>query len=189
MTTQTQLALTLCVAVAGTAAKARADCHDVRGSIEETTGTVPPTTDLAYQGTVAPSDGSEGRPKPIQAALNLLRWPAAQVPTIVVVSERPPMVSPLAEGWVVHDADGSPRATIYIAGWSKLYRSARAENRDVSHRIIRLAGVLAHERAHIGGQDEEAAYARQLTTLEALHADPLEITNVHRALELMKRQR
>ena len=36
MTRFTQLALMLCVAVAGTAVEARADCHKVRGSIAET---------------------------------------------------------------------------------------------------------------------------------------------------------
>ena len=36
MKRHTQLALMLCVAVAGTAAEARADCHQVRGSIAET---------------------------------------------------------------------------------------------------------------------------------------------------------
>ena len=36
MTRYTQLALMLCVAVAGTAVEARADCHYVRGSIAET---------------------------------------------------------------------------------------------------------------------------------------------------------
>jgi hypothetical protein len=36
MTRHTQLALMLCVAVAGTAVEARADCHQVRGSIAET---------------------------------------------------------------------------------------------------------------------------------------------------------
>ena len=36
MTRHTQLALMLCVAVAGTAVEARADCHHVRGSIAET---------------------------------------------------------------------------------------------------------------------------------------------------------
>jgi hypothetical protein len=36
MTRHTQLALVLCVAVAGTAVEARADCHHVRGSIAET---------------------------------------------------------------------------------------------------------------------------------------------------------
>lgn len=36
MTRHTQLALMLCVAVAGTAVEARADCHYVRGSIAET---------------------------------------------------------------------------------------------------------------------------------------------------------
>jgi hypothetical protein len=36
MTKQTLVALMLCVAVAGTAAEARADCHILRGSIAET---------------------------------------------------------------------------------------------------------------------------------------------------------
>jgi hypothetical protein len=36
MARHTQLALVLCVAVAGTAVEARADCHHVRGSIAET---------------------------------------------------------------------------------------------------------------------------------------------------------
>ena len=36
MTRQTQLALMLCVVVAGTTVEARADCHYVRGSIAET---------------------------------------------------------------------------------------------------------------------------------------------------------
>ena len=36
ITRHTQLALMLCVAVAGTAVEARADCHYVRGSIAET---------------------------------------------------------------------------------------------------------------------------------------------------------
>jgi hypothetical protein len=36
MTRHTQLALMLCVAAAGTAVEARADCHNVRGSIAET---------------------------------------------------------------------------------------------------------------------------------------------------------
>lgn len=36
MTRHTQLALMLCVAMAGTAVEARADCHYVRGSIAET---------------------------------------------------------------------------------------------------------------------------------------------------------
>ena len=125
--------------------------------------------------------------RPIEAALNLLRWRAAQTPTIVVVAERPPMVNTLAEGWVVRNGDGSARPTIYVAGWSELYRDALAKP-YVSHNIIRLAGVLAHERVHIHhGTDEELAYAEQLTTLQRLQAYPLEITNVRRALESVRR--
>ena len=128
------------------------------------------------------------RRTPIEAALGLLRWPADQTPAIVVVSERPDMVSTRAEGWVVRNSDGSEQPTIYVAGWSGLYRDALA-NPHVWHTIIRLAGVLAHERVHIRhGPDEELAYAEQLITLERLHAELLEITNVRRARESVKRQ-
>ena len=122
------------------------------------------------------------------AALDLLRWPADQTPTIVVVAERPQAVSALAEAWVVRNSDGTARPTIYVAGWSKLYRDALA-NPHASHKIIRLAGVLVHERVHIrDGPDEELAYLAQLTTLERLHAELIEITNVRRALESVRRR-
>ena len=128
------------------------------------------------------------RPRPIDAALDLLHWSADQTPTIVVVAERPERASLLAEGWVVRNRDGTTRPTIYIAGWSELYRDALAKP-YVMHNIIRLAGVLAHEQVHIRyGPDEELAYAEQLTTLARLHAAPLEVTNVRRALEGVRRQ-
>ena len=98
------------------------------------------------------------------------------------------MVNTLAEGWVVRNGDGSARPTIYVAGWSELCRDALA-NPYVPHNIIRLAGVLAHERVHIHhGADEELAYTEQLTTLQRLQAYPLEITNVRRALESIRRE-
>ena len=128
------------------------------------------------------------RPRPIEAALDRLHWSAAETPTIVVVAERPERVSLLAEGWMVHNNDGTARPTIYIAGWSELYRDALA-NPDGLKGIIRLAGVLAHERYHIRvGPDEEMAYAEQLIVLQELHAAPLEVTNVQRALEAVRRQ-
>jgi hypothetical protein len=165
-----------------------------------------PLTRRAYQGlfvsllavmtcaAIQPLDAAQSvrpasRPKPIEAALNLLRWPPNQIPAIVVIAERPETVSPLAEGWVVRNSDGSERPTIYIAGWSALYRAALADPRGAHHDIIRLAGVLAHERVHIRqGPDEEQAYAKQLITLESLHATLLEIANVRRALALAGRQ-
>ena len=58
-----------------------------------------------------------------------------------------------------------------------------------STNLIRLAGVLAHERAHIEhGQNEELPYLAQLTTLEHLRAHDIDIANVRRALEAVKRQ-
>jgi hypothetical protein len=130
------------------------------------------------------------QPRPIEAALNLLYWPPEEIPTIVVVDQRPPTVNPLAEGWVVRNSDGSAQPTIYIAGWSEPYRDALANPlASRSHSIIRLAGVLAHERAHLRhGADEEIAYAAQLTTLVILQAPDVEISNVRRALELVKRR-
>ena len=51
MTRHTQLAVMLCVAVAGTAVEARADCHNIRGSIAETR--IPSNDQLGrYLGTV-----------------------------------------------------------------------------------------------------------------------------------------
>ena len=129
------------------------------------------------------------QPWPIEAALNLLRWPADQTPTIVVVAERPETVNALAQGWVVYNSDGSAQPTLYVAGWSKLYREALADPHASPPNIIRLAGVLTHERSHIRhGPDEELAYAEQLIALEGLQAEPIAITNVRRALELVKQR-
>jgi hypothetical protein len=129
------------------------------------------------------------QPAPIEAALILLRWSPADTPAIVVVDERPEKVSVLAEAWTFFCADGCPQPAIYVAAWSELYRKALANPRETD-RIIRLAGVLAHERAHLRhGLDEELAYAEQLTTLERLQAPPIDIVNVRRSLEAAKRKR
>jgi hypothetical protein len=128
------------------------------------------------------------RSQPLRAALDLLRWRPEDTPAIVVVDVRPDDVSVTAEGWVARHPDGVAPPTIYIAGWSELYRKSSANPQDV-HLTIRLAGVLTHERVHLcHGPDEAAAYAAQLIVLDALHAPPLDITNVRRALERVKRQ-
>jgi hypothetical protein len=138
------------------------------------------------QPVVAGSARQIPQPAPIEAALNLLRWPPADTPAIVVVDMRPDQVSVLAEAWTFFCAHGCPQPAIYVAAWSELYRKALADPRD-THRIIRLAGVLAHERVHLRyGPDEELAYAEQLTTLERLQAPPIDIVNVRRALEAVK---
>jgi Zn-dependent protease with chaperone function len=129
------------------------------------------------------------QPAPIQAALDLLKWSPDHVPQIEVVDVCPPQVSPLAEGWTVYGRDGNAQPTIYVAGWSALYRAILANGLDVHFSVIRLAGVLAHERAHIEhGQNEEAAYLAQLTTLEHLRAHDIDLANVRRALEVVRRQ-
>jgi hypothetical protein len=91
--------------------------------------------------------GGPIQPPPIQVALDLLKWSPGHVPTIEVVETRPPRVSPLAEGWILYDGDGRPRPTIYVAAWSALYRAVLARRLDFQFNVIRLAGVLAHERA------------------------------------------
>ena len=92
----------------------------------------------------------------------------------------------------MRNADGSALPTIYVAGWSQLYRAALANvaNRfGAPHEIIRLAGVLAHERAHIDrGANEEEAYVVQLLTIESLNAPSIDRANVSRALETFRRQ-
>jgi hypothetical protein len=129
------------------------------------------------------------QPVPIQAALDLLKWSRDHVPVIEVVEVRPPRVSPLAEGWTLYNEDGSALPTIYVAGWSRLYRAALANGLDVHYEMIRLAGVLAHERAHIDhGQSEESAYIAQLITLERLRAHDIDLAHVRRALEAVTRQ-
>jgi Zn-dependent protease with chaperone function len=56
--------------------------------------------------------------------------------------------------------------------------------------VIRLAGVLAHERAHVEhGPNEELAYLAQLITLENLQARAVDIASVRRALDAVKRQK
>ena len=132
--------------------------------------------------------GGPIQPAPIQAALDLLKWSPDRVPAIEVADMRPSRVSPLAEGWIVYDWDGRPRPTIYVAAWSALYRAVLANRLDVHFDVIRLASVLAHERAHIEhGPDEELAYLAQLTTLERLRARDIDLANVRRALEASKR--
>jgi hypothetical protein len=85
---------------------------------------------------------------------------------IEVVEVRPPGISVLAEGWVLFDADGLARPTVYVACWSPLYRAVLADRFDYLN-TVRLAGVLAHERTHIDhGSNEELAYAAQLITVE-----------------------
>ena len=127
---------------------------------------------------------------PIQAALDLLKWSPEHVPTIEVVEVRPPRVSPLAEGWTIYNGDGSAQPTIYVAGWSTLYQAALANRLDAHFNVIRLAGVLAHERAHVEhGPDEELAYLAQLITLENLQARDVDIASVRRAFDAVKRQK
>jgi hypothetical protein len=136
------------------------------------------------------AQGGVIQPVPIQAALDLLKWSPDHVPTIEVVEVRPPRVSPLAEGWTTYNGDGSGRPTIYVAGWSALYRAALANRLDAHFDVIRLAGVLAHERAHVEhGPNEELAYLAQLITLENLQARAVDIASVRRALDAVKRQK
>ena len=147
------------------------------------------TTSANAQGGQGAALGDLRRPAPINAALDVLKWSPENIPRIEVVDERPPRVSSLAEGWIVYDVDGRPQSTIYIAGWSALYRAVLANRLDAQFDVIRLAGVLAHERAHIEhGPNEEVAYLAQLTTLESLRAHDSDLAAVRRALAAVSSQ-
>jgi hypothetical protein len=139
-------------------------------------------------GSISSRAGCFVHPAPIEAALDLLHWAPEDVPTIEVIETRPPRVDLLAEAWVFYNVDGTAQPTIYVAAWSQLYRHALVDRWD-RHDVIRLAGVLAHERAHIRhGRDEELAYAEQLTVLQQLQAPRVEVTNVRRALQAVRRK-
>jgi hypothetical protein len=166
------------VAVGGTAVSAQ--------DIAETRIAIPVTAHASDAASVAQLRAV--RPAPIQAALELLRWPADQVPLVEVVEVRPSRVNILAEGWVMRYENGNARPKIYIAGWSPLYRGALA-NPGRNQDAIRLASVLAHERSHLEhGADEERAYLAQLSTLERLQATNMDRTSVRVALRAVTRQ-
>ena len=103
-------------------------------------------------------------------ALEMLGRSAATFPPIVLLAERPPDVSHIAEAFTRSGAHA-----IYILTSSGTFRSiqqAAYRCGDVDA-VRKLASILVHEEVHLrNGPDEREAYQAQLSTLVRLGAPP-----------------
>ena len=119
-------------------------------------------------------------PEPLASAVTLLGWFGDDVPRIDVVNSRPLDRTATAEAWVRFDANGEAIPIIYVRSDTAVYRDALAKDYQA---LVRLAGILAHERWHLRyGPDEYGAYSVQLSTMQYLHADAVQLADVRRAL-------
>ena len=108
----------------------------------------------------------------------LLGWFGDDVPHIELVDRRPPDANAIAEAWVRFDDDGSAVPIIYVATDSEVYRAAATKDYQA---LVKLAGILVHERWHLRhGQDEVGANSAQLAAMEYLHASSLHLFRVFR---------
>ena len=99
---------------------------------------------------------------------------------IEVLDAKPADASPTVEGWVRFNADGSALPIVYISADTHVYRDAVGHDYQA---LVRLAGILAHERWHLRhGRDEVGAYTAQLSTMEYLHANTMHLAEIRRAL-------
>jgi len=121
---------------------------------------------------------------PIDVAVMLLGWSGANLPRIDLVAARPGDASLLAEAWVRFTDDDRIIPIIYICTATTVYRDAA---RGDYQSLVKLAGILAHERWHLGhGRDETGAYTVQISTMEYLHANSLHLTVVRKAMQSAK---
>ena len=119
-------------------------------------------------------------PEPLASAVTLLGWSGDDVPRIEVVNARALDRTATAEAWVRFDANGAALPVVYVRSDTEVYRSALAKDYQA---LVRLAGVLVHERWHLrNGRDEYGAYSAQLSTMQYLHADAEQMAEVRRAL-------
>src|SRR5262245_25323156 len=122
-------------------------------------------------------------PEPIKTAITLLGWSGDDVPPIQLVEGRPPDGAATAQGWVRYNDDGSAMPVVYVRTDTEVYQDAARQNYQA---LVRLAGVLAHERWHLRhGPDDVGAYTAQLLTMEYLHANTMNLAEVRRALRLV----
>ena len=118
-------------------------------------------------------------PQPLAAAVTLLGWFGDDVPPFELAAKRPPDATPNAEAWVRFNADGSAVQIIYVAIKSRVYRDALNDYQS----LVKLAGILAHERWHLRhGPDEAGAYDTQLAIMTYLDANSAELAEVRRSL-------
>ena len=125
-------------------------------------------------------------PEPITRAFMLLGWGGENLPSIEIVTSRPPEANPTAAAWVRFNDDGCAWGVIYVTTLSHIYRDAAKGNYQA---LVQLAGVLAHERWHVRhGRDEVGAYTAQLSVMEHLNADSLHLLEIRRALRAVEQQ-
>jgi hypothetical protein len=116
----------------------------------------------------------------------LLGWSGNDVPPIMMVSQRPSDGSATAEAWVRFDLGGHAMPVIYVRTDTDVYLEASKADYQG---LVRLAGVLAHERWHLRhGRDEVGAYTAQLSVMEYLHANTMRLAEVRRALRRVQQQ-
>jgi hypothetical protein len=123
-------------------------------------------------------------PAPLTTAIMLLGWFDDAVPRIEIVGTKPPDATATVEAWVRFNADGSAMPIIYVRTDTDVYRAAAQEDYQA---LVRLAGILAHERWHVRhGRDEIGAYTAQLATMEYLGAHSMYLAVVRRALRMVE---
>ena len=125
-------------------------------------------------------------PSPLTDAIMLLGWSGTDVPHIVVVDRKPPDATDTVEAWVRFDLEGRAMPIIYVRTDTDVYRDAARKDYQA---LVRLAGILAHERWHLRhGRDEVGAYTAQLSAMEYLHANSAHLAQVRRALRRVTQQ-
>jgi len=124
--------------------------------------------------------------EPLSRAVQLLGWSGDDVPQIHIVSEGPTDRTQTAEAWVQFDADGRAVPVIHIRADTDVYRDASTGDYQA---LVRLAGILTHERWHLRhGPDEAGAYGAQLSIMEYLHANGTRLAEVRRAFQQVSRK-
>jgi hypothetical protein len=124
-------------------------------------------------------------PEPIQRALaHFAAGELETMPRIVPATVKPAGASGRhTEGFVV-----GRYPVIYISTWSDVYKAAEAGDRIA---IMRLAGVIAHERVHVeqGLDAEQAAYDAEIFQLRRTSAPSSVIDGIRRAAQSVLKSR
>jgi hypothetical protein len=138
--------------------------------------------------TAGPAVGASGPQlaSPIDQAIRLLGWSRADTPHIELVTNKPREASVMAEAWVRFTETGHAVPIIYVWSSSEMFRDAVSGNYQA---LVRLAGVLVHERWHVRhGRDHVGAYNAQLSTMQYLGADSMHMADVRKALVRAEQQ-
>jgi hypothetical protein len=124
--------------------------------------------------------GAAQMPEPLAAAVMLLGWSGPDLPRIEIVDGIPTDGTATAEAWVRFDTNGRAIPVIYVRSDTEVYHDALGNEYQA---LVRLAGLLAHERWHLRhGLDEVGAYTAQLSAMEYLHANAVRMDAVRRDL-------